>query len=268
MKTRNRKIVFLLSSISILPFACIGVVRFLSVTQVDIPEYEEIVLEKEVSEDTNIVVFSDTHLTCKYDEKKDQYLKDIIEPADLVVINGDFWDYYWCDFDYFIEGEYQELFSMLKEREVIYIYGNHDLSMFSDERVSEFSENVGYKLELTVGDSKYYFEHGNKITPSLEEKYPIIRNKTILQIGGTFESIEAKVLGEKDFVAMYGFQKEGHKEEATKTMGQNEMLITGHIHSGFVDTDSRVANSGLIRHGFASYLEIYGGEVNLVKGRY
>jgi predicted phosphodiesterase len=234
-----------------------------------VPETEQETLELEKSEDTEILVFSDSHLTCHYDKQKAEYLKEIIEPADFVIINGDFWDGYMCDFDKFIEGDYQDVFEMLKERHAVYLYGNHDLKYFADDRVDKFSDYSADKLELTVGENVYYFEHGNKLMHSLEEKYPyILRNRMTLRIGKLFESLGVKLFGEKYLDTAYSFQNEQIKKISRETMRENEMLIAGHVHVPELDKDARYANDGLIRHGIASYILIENGDIKLVKDRY
>jgi predicted phosphodiesterase len=52
-----------------------------------------------------VLIFSDTHLTCKFDKLRFLALKKIIEEADIVIINGDFWEYISCPFEKFINSE-------------------------------------------------------------------------------------------------------------------------------------------------------------------
>lgn len=68
------------------------------------------------------LIFSDTHLTKKFDLKKFLFLKRIIESADQVIINGDFWDSWFSDFNGFLKSGWKDLFHSLKEKETIYIY--------------------------------------------------------------------------------------------------------------------------------------------------
>ncbi len=48
------------------------------------------------------LIFSDTHLTNKPDPKRMAFLKKIINEADRVIINGDFWDGVFISFDQFL----------------------------------------------------------------------------------------------------------------------------------------------------------------------
>lgn len=253
----------------ILLFLCSGVLFVGWFVHIDVEETEDVTLELEESPDSKILVFSDSHLTCDYDEKEDLYLKKIIEPADLVIMNGDIWDGYVCDFDEFIEGDYQELFAMLKDRNAIYIYGNHDVKQFSDERVDRFSSYSADKLKLTVGENVYYFEHGNGISPSLEERYPyFLRSKLSIQAGGKLESLGKSIFGDRYFEIFYGSENNRHREYALENLGKNEVLFTGHTHTAELDLDSHFANDGLIRHGYGSYIYIQGDSIQLFQEDY
>src|SRR5690606_17718607 len=97
------------------------------------------------------IIFSDTHLSSRVYRKKLRYLQAVIETADRVVILGDFWDGFLTDFDRFLRSGWRVLFPMLLERQAIYLYGNHDRSQWSDERVSLFSVEQGLSHTLSIG---------------------------------------------------------------------------------------------------------------------
>jgi predicted MPP superfamily phosphohydrolase len=116
-----------------------------------------------------ILVFSDTHLTHVFEEKKYVFLKKVIESADQVIINGDFWDGYLTSFDAFISSRWNNLFPLLKQKKAVYIFGNHDKACFSDKRTSFFSDIQTKKYSFVDGMT-FYFEHGNTLLPSIDEK--------------------------------------------------------------------------------------------------
>ena len=62
-----------------------------------------------------ILVFSDTHLSSTFEEKKFNLLKEIISRADRVIINGDFWEGYLISFKEFLDSRWKELFPLLKK---------------------------------------------------------------------------------------------------------------------------------------------------------
>src|SRR3990172_1424130 len=68
-----------------------------------------------------ILVFSDSHLTDKFEEKKFYFLKKIIRQSDFVIINGDFWDGYLTTFNRFISSNWSKLFPLLKLNKILTI---------------------------------------------------------------------------------------------------------------------------------------------------
>ena len=87
------------------------------------------------------LIFSDTHLTPKYEPKKFAVLKNAIEQADRVIINGDFWEGFVCTFNEFVESPWsKELFPLLKKKKAVYLFGNHDRESLANERASLFSD--------------------------------------------------------------------------------------------------------------------------------
>lgn len=71
------------------------------------------------------IVISDLHLTTNFDNRKFQFLKNIFTNSGQIIINGDFWSYYSCTFDEFLDFKWQELFPFMRAK-TIYIHGNHD----------------------------------------------------------------------------------------------------------------------------------------------
>jgi hypothetical protein len=56
------------------------------------------------------LIFSDTLLHQKFDQKKYNFLLKIIKAADQVIINGDFWDSDLSSFDKFVKSRWKQLF--------------------------------------------------------------------------------------------------------------------------------------------------------------
>jgi len=73
-----------------------------------------------------ILVISDLHLTTRFDEKKCEFLEKLINRADKVIINGDFWEAYDLKINSFISSKWNKLFKYLKKNNSIYLFGNHD----------------------------------------------------------------------------------------------------------------------------------------------
>lgn len=87
------------------------------------------------------LVISDTHLG-KYDRKMDLFLRNLIKDYDRIILNGDFYDCWLVSFEEFISSEYSELFKILKSKETIYIYGNHDSESDINPELAKNSQSI------------------------------------------------------------------------------------------------------------------------------
>ena len=108
-----------------------------------------------------ILVISDLHLTTRFDQKKCEFLEKLISRADKVIINGDFWSYYSCTFGEFVRSEWKALFPLLREKQAVYIYGNHDFRKWTNKRVHLFSVRQAEKYEYRYEKNKIIIEHGH-----------------------------------------------------------------------------------------------------------
>src|SRR3989338_228340 len=197
-----------------------------------------------------ILVFSDSHLTEKFEEKKFNFLKKIIRQADQVVINGDFWDGYLTTFDRFISSGWSKLFPLLKAKKTIYLYGNHDRKSYMDKNADLFSDLQTYSYRLKLNGKTFKFEHGNNIHPILDEKLPRSINKlnTII-IGFLLERFSSlKFILKRANKIMKRINK--------KNSNKNEILVCGHSHWSEFDLKNRFINTGFIENGVAKYLLI------------
>lgn len=213
------------------------------------------------------VVLSDTHLSAKFYSKKFDYLKSIIDGADKVVIAGDFWDGFLVSFDQFINSKWQELFPSLLEKQAVYLYGNHDLPEWCDERVSLFSVEHGMDTNLAVEGQAYHVTHGHTVFTSFEDKYPILNCKTSLQLGSKIDLIHKFLWGSN-------FLKEGSdinrpmSNWVNKNLEDEQILVTGHSHYPEIDLPNRFVNSGFVGLGYGNYAVIDGDGPRIVKERY
>lgn len=209
----------------------------------------------------NILVFSDTHLYLPFKQKKFDYLKKIIEPADQVIINGDFFDGYMIKFEDFVKSEWNKLFPLLKSKKAIYIYGNHDKKEFSDNRVRLFSNRQVYRLKLKLNNKNFIFEHGQKIriTPDVLLK---INNRFLIhsavKIGHLIRYLLIKIFGKSFITLRFAYRNIICKRKINRIYQpkNNEIYIIGHNHYSEVDEKNHFAASGMILYGFAQYLTI------------
>jgi len=108
------------------------------------------------------LVFSDTHFSKKFNKRQFNALVKQISYADRVVINGDFWEALDITFDDFINSEWNKLFPFLKQKQTVYVYGNHDDPYFSDDRVYQFCDRAVKEYLLETPSNKYLFRHGHQ----------------------------------------------------------------------------------------------------------
>lgn len=114
------------------------------------------------------LIFSDSHLTDKFDQELFDYISNLVKGVDQVILNGDFWDGYLTTFDSFVNSEWSKLFPLLKEKKAIFIFGNHDEMRFMDERVSLFSDKQLDFYEFESGGKNIYVAHGHLVAPTYD----------------------------------------------------------------------------------------------------
>lgn len=206
------------------------------------------------------LIFSDTHLTDNFNESKYKFLKRIIESADRVIINGDFWDGYLTTFDKFINSPWRQLFPELLSKNTIYIYGNHDSPDLLDKRVELFSREQGYKKTLKSRNLILNIEHGQDIFKLPDKKFPKLLQKLGTIIHNFFRYIYFRINKKSYLNNFKGLNR--HFKMAGN--GQNkEFLVVGHSHGAELAESEYLANSGFIDWGYGSFLTIENGKIEL-----
>jgi len=203
----------------------------------------------------SILIFSDTHLHPRFEEKKFIFLKDIIARADRVIINGDFWDGYLGSFDRFIHSEWKRLFPLLKRKHTIYIYGNHDSERFADTRVSLFSDMACSMYRLVYNNKRYVIEHGNRMLPMIDEILRFDRPHPFL-VGSyhTLGRLLVRTLKHRFIDFYYRPDNKKIKDRIQKEYLHQEIVICGHTHAAEMSIEERFINSGLVGHGLGQYI--------------
>ncbi|OGK08791.1 hypothetical protein A2767_02680 [Candidatus Roizmanbacteria bacterium RIFCSPHIGHO2_01_FULL_35_10] len=209
-----------------------------------------------------ILVFSDSHLTDKFEIKKFNFLKRIISEADQVIINGDFWDGEMTTFNQFIASDWNKLFPILKERKTVYIYGNHDRKSYSNNKVNLFSLKQGYIYNLKQNGINYIIEHGNRFFITPDEFLPrsITRYSTL--ITGFFM---------QKFTFLQFILKKANeimKSKIQKELKNNDIYVCGHSHWSEFDLKNNFINTGCIESGLAQYLIIDDQKITPMEERY
>lgn len=207
----------------------------------------------------NILVFSDTHLNLPFEEKKFNFLKDIISKSDQVIINGDFWEGYFISFKQFLDSPWKNLFTLLKQKQAVYIFGNHDRERFSTKDIGLFSTLQTNKYFLNLKNKTYIFEHGNRLVP-LENGDQAISGKpnVITRIAEQIEKYIIKTGGALYQKGLLHYNKQ-IKDKIKTELKENEYFVCGHTHCAEIDHKNKFINTGIIKHGLAQYLFIKDG---------
>jgi len=224
------------------------------------------------------IIFSDTHLSDRFEQKKFDYLYGVINSADKVIINGDFWDYYRCDFDNFMKSSWKNLFPLLKSKKASYLFGNHDHQEFADQRINLFSVKQGTIESVNLSENqKLLIRHGEDLCPGFEDRFfstdfwKKVNKKTSMfermnkigDIGSKFVGVDFYNLVQKAMRTQSRI-----KDYIESNLKNNELFIFGHTHSPDFSLDDRYVNIGFINAGFANYLKIEDGKLDLVKEKY
>ena len=209
-----------------------------------------------------LLIFSDTHLTKKFDPAKFRYLLHIISSADKVIINGDFWDMFFTTFDEFVNSEWNQLFPVLKQKQAVYIYGNHDEKWASDERANLFSVSQVYHYDIDADGLSLHVEHGQRMIPQMG----------MLSYVPTFISVRLEfilrmVLGRFIKVLLQPLNDE-LKAWIKYNLPGNQILVCGHTHLQEDARSQRLINSGFNLYGFGQYLMVENGEAKLNAVKY
>jgi len=208
----------------------------------------------------NILIFSDTHLYLPFDQKKFNYLEEIISSVDQVIINGDFFDGYMISFEDFINSQWNKLFPLLKSKKAIYIYGNHYQEKFSDQRVHLFSNKQTYRLEIKLNNKNYVFEHGQNLlkTPDLYIDFTKPYLTWLVSLNHLLHYFFMIVFRKIFLDIRYGWTNNISKARIKKQYmpKKNDFYIIGHNHFGEVDEKNNFACSGINLYGFGQYLII------------
>ncbi|MCA9376947.1 metallophosphoesterase family protein [Candidatus Dojkabacteria bacterium] len=219
------------------------------------------------------LIFSDTHLSHLFDKAKYDYLSEIIDMSDHVIINGDLWEGYFTTFDLFVNSEWRRLFPLLKSKNAVYLHGNHDSpERFDvDERTGYFSVKYGVEHELLLTGKRYVIEHGDRLL----SKNSNGRLRQLIKRPTRFHTYAAHAINALDYISYKGFancivtQPLNNRLKMTASgILDDAYLVTSHTHYSELDEVSRYINTGANRFGYGNYLLINDEGHELVSVRY
>jgi len=209
-----------------------------------------------------IVIFSDTHLTDKFDEKKFNFIKEIINEGDQVIIDGDFWDGRIINFNEFISSPWQELFPLLKNKNTVYVYGNHDKKSRSDQKTSLFSRLQTESYTLQSGEKTFIIEHGNRLNLAFDRLVDRLNPPKLIEYVFDFwENTMLKLFGKDFFRWFYRRFNNEIKSKIGKEVDDDTYYVFGHTHCAEIDLENHFIDGGFIRHGLGQYLLIEDGNI-------
>jgi predicted phosphodiesterase len=215
-----------------------------------------------------VVIFSDTHLSNKFDLAQFEFIKGVVESVDQVIINGDFWDNYEATFDQFINSEWQKLFPLLKKKKTVYVYGNHDFQKFADERVQLFSDQQVEECSVKAGKYLLRVKHGHQIASSGDVMFPwLFGNNFTLGLMSRLQAVGVKLLGVPFLRAAFWFWAVQFKIYS-RQLEKNEILVCGHAHLAELNLKKKYINTGVIRWGLGQYLLVENGKLEIVRKKY
>lgn len=216
---------------------------------------------------STILIFSDTHLTHQSDARKLRFLMRIINKADHVIINGDFWDGDLTSAEQFAKAPFwQPLFRLLRDKKAIYLYGNHDTVCACNGIEDTFSMTHQQTFDFEQNGQAFHCEHGNAMNQSMERMLKYLP-RPIMGFFSLTDSILTRILGRR-YLALYSVTNNRMKNWQKNHIDNGTYMICGDSHLAELSPHQRYANSGSIRGGIGSYLLIRDGKIELRKERY
>lgn len=221
---------------------------------------------------THTLVISDLHLDKQFEKARCDKLRDLIQQADTVVICGDFWEGYAITFDEFLATPWSELFTLLKSKHTVYVYGNHDKKDKSDDRVYQFCDTATQQYQKSFGNVRYIFEHGHRLSPKIDAMLGIQKPDPLyFAISEWIQLAFVKILGPMGFWILFFGQNEKIKRASEREFSHlgSYMYVCGHTDCAEIDKKRHFANSGFCKYGHVQYLLIQeNGDITLHKERY
>ena len=221
------------------------------------------------------LVISDIHFTTKFNRKLFETLKILISSSDRVILNGDFWEGLAISFDDFLRSEWSRLFPLLKQKETIYVYGNHDCKILSDNRVSLFCDKAVNEYHLDTQNQNYLFNHGHDF---LFPKHPT--NKDYKKLKNAGRLITRLDLAKSALIQNVVFRMFGPRilpsiinyipAKTRNSIGNpGYLLVCGHTHRPYYNQKKSLIDIGFFNYGWANYLVIDdSGDFKLNSQRY
>lgn len=222
------------------------------------------------------LIFSDTHFGHEFNHVLANRLKNLIKQSEKVIINGDFYEKYLISPLEFAKSGWNDLFNLLKKKDCIYIYGNHDDNC-PKEVWSKFALDYKKSTNIIMGKQNFFITHGHSWLEThnyskfsqnwhkVSEIFGLTRiNQFFAKVGLKF----VRLLG----YATLDFKKLDHKINSWFMENKNlfcnieHYLIVGHTHLAYFCKEKKFINTGKCINGYLEYCTIsFKGEISLHK---
>lgn len=188
------------------------------------------------------LIVSDVHLGAPYSTRKEKLKELLQKDFDEVIINGDFYELLGFKSLDQIKKDNIDVMQIIADKKFIFVSGNHDLSVGLNE----------YTFNLPNG-KKVIITHGHQFDGTEDKGFWTKVNMIFYYI---FKYEPRRYLRKlKSYASLYAKAENFY-------MGKCDILIMGHTHQPYVDTDSFVYNSGdWLEH--CSWIEIHDNEISL-----
>jgi len=155
---------------------------------------------------------------------------------------------------------------LLKAKNTVYLFGNHDKEHFMDERIKLFSNFQGLNYELISGNKTFHFQHGHLLSPAYD-KYPLIKNnelsrplfQLIMWILRFFKPIRLMQHDWEYHGAFIRLKK--YIEDVEKRFEKNHYYIFSHSHLHKVVPRLNLINLGVFQPKRRHFLLIKDGKI-------
>lgn len=214
-----------------------------------------------------LLIISDLHLSHRnFDQRRLNYICNLISKYDRVIINGDFWCAFTSTFDQFLNSKWAELFKILLKHRCVYIEGNHDLFNYADDRLKRFCVSYSSSYELVIGGIIAIILHDPrpKVLNKRNRSGIFLRRATgIERIPLYFGEILANTANLGLLRKNLGQQVNKRQKKIINRLKDNKLYIVSHTHYFEYDEGNNYVNTGCVGKRQASYVSIENGKVSL-----
>lgn len=227
------------------------------------------------------IILSDLHIGEKVNKKRKRAFLETFRNYDRIILNGDFLDDFW-DYSKTRQSGWSPVFELLKQKEVIYIFGNHDRdSIELRQATSDFITSYHEEYFLPVSDKELVIQHGHYIYPRPDGiLYNNSRNIFVRLakwlVKGIWSIVYPIILITRFSIEKYprtlaylqrSFvkpQNERMKRFAKENLAPHQILVCGHSHFAEDARDEQFINEGANSYNRIEYLSIRDEKMKLV----